>query len=142
MRLQTDDLSVVFRDGWHAVEVADEFSGPEWQWSRKDATLSFRNPRRDVRVYLQLDQPSAAFAEPQRVEVLAGSEVVDSFLLPPGRMELRRIQVAASQLGTAETAELTISVDKTFVPAAVPALKSTDSRELGIRVFRASVQPS
>ena len=142
MRLQTDNLSVVFGDGWHEAEVADEFSGPEWRWSRKDATLSFRNPRRDVQVYLQLEQPSAAFPEPQRVEVRTGSAVVDSFLLPAGRIELRRIPMAAGQLGTAETVELTVSVDATFVPAAVSALKSTDSRELGIRVFRAFVRPS
>jgi hypothetical protein len=142
MRLETDDLAIVFRDGWHPTEVAEEFLGPEWRWSTKDAMLSFRNPGRDVRVYLQLDQPSTAFPEPQRVEMRVGDAVVDSFLLPPGRMELRRIQLAAGQLGTAETVELAISVDRTFVPASVPALGSTDQRELGIRVFRAFVQPS
>lgn len=141
MRLQSDNLFVVFRDGWHETEVG-EASGPEWQWSKKDATLSFRNPERDVRVYLQLDQPAAAFPEPQRVEVRAGSEVVDRFSLPGGRMELRRIQIPAGQLGTEETVELTISVDRTFVPASVPALRSTDTRELGVRVFRAYVEPS
>ena len=142
MRLETDELSVAFSDGWHPTEVAEEFLGPEWRWSTKDATLSFRNPRRGVRVYLQLDQPSTAFPEPQRIEVRAGDAVVDSFLLPAGRMELRRIQLAAGQLGTAETVELAVSVDRTFVPASVPALRSTDQRELGIRVFRAFVQPS
>jgi hypothetical protein len=34
-----------------------------------------------------------------------------------------------------------ISVDKTFVPAALPALRSADPRELGIRVFRVFVEP-
>ena len=142
MRLETDELSVAFSDGWHPTEVAEEFLGPEWRWSTKDATLSFRNPRRGGRVYLQLDQPSTAFPEPQRIEVRAGDAVVDSFLLPAGRMELRRIQLAAGQLGTAETVELAVSVDRTFVPASVPALRSTDQCELGIRVFRAFVQPS
>lgn len=141
MRLQSDNLFVVFRDGWHDTEVGSEGSGLEWQWSKKDATLSFRNPKRDVQVYLQLDQPAAAFSEPQRVEVRAGPAVVDSFSLPRDRTELRRITIAADQLGTAETVELTISVDRTFVPGAVPAMKSNDPRELGIRVFRAFVQP-
>jgi hypothetical protein len=36
---------------------------------------------------------------------------------------------------------MTIAVDHTFVPAEVPALRSADSRELGIRVFRAYVEP-
>ena len=142
MQLQTDNLFVVFTDGWHATEVAAEGSGLEWQWSKQDATLSFRNPKRDVRLYLQLDQPvGGAFAEAQRVEMRIGSAVVDSFALATGRTELRRVQIPSSQLGTGETVELTISVYKTFVPSSVPALKSSDPRELGIRVFRAYVEP-
>jgi hypothetical protein len=141
MRLQSDNLFVIFRDGWHETEVGGEGSGLEWQWSRKDATLSFANPKRDVEVYLQLDQPVAAFDMPQRVEIRTGSEVVDRFPLPPGTVELRRIKLSAAQLGTRDTVELTVSVDRTFVPATVPALKINDPRELGVRVFRAFVQP-
>ncbi len=33
------------------------------------------------------------------------------------------------------------AVDKTFVPASVPQLKSLDPRELGVRVFHAFVEP-
>jgi hypothetical protein len=32
-------------------------------------------------------------------------------------------------------------VDRTFVPAAIPAMNSRDPRELGVRVFRAYVEP-
>ena len=142
MRLQSDNLFVVFRDGWYDTEVGSEGSAIEWQWSKREATLSFRNPKRDVQVYMQLDQPVAALTEPQRVEVRAGPAVVDSFSLASGRMELRRIQIPASQMGTAETVELTLSVDRTFVPASVPAAKSNDPRELGIRVFRVFVRAS
>jgi hypothetical protein len=141
MRLQSDSLFVIFRDGWHETEVGGEGSALEWQWSKKDATLSFANPKRDVEVYLQLDQPVQPFDTPQRVEVRAGAEVIDSFLLPPGRPELRRIKLSTAQLGTGGTVELTISVDRTFVPATLPAVKSNDPRELGVRVFRAFVQP-
>jgi hypothetical protein len=141
MRLQSDNLFVIFRDGWHETEVGAEGSGLEWQWSKKDSVLSFANPKRDVEVYLQVDQPVAAFSTAQRVEVRAGSEVVDSFELPFGRTELRRIKLSASQLGTADTVELTVSVDRTFVPTTIAALKSNDPRELGVRVFRAFVQP-
>jgi hypothetical protein len=88
-----------------------------------------------------LDQPVAASVSPQQVDVKAGTQVVDTFALPAGRMELRRIKLPAAQLGTGDTVELTISVDRTFVPATVPALKSNDPRELGVRVFRAFVQP-
>jgi hypothetical protein len=141
MRLQSDNVVVVFRDGWHETERGEEGSGTEWQWSRQQATLAFRNPQRDVTFYLEADQPVAAVTEPQRVEMRVGDAVLDTFSISPGQRELRRIPVAAAQLGTAETVELTLAVDRTFVPAAIPALKSTDSRELGVRVFRAFVQP-
>jgi hypothetical protein len=142
LQLQTDNLFVVFRDGWHETEVAEEGSGLEWQWSRKTGTLSFRNPKRDVLFFLQADQPAAAFSDPQRVEVRLGEEVVDTFALPSGGRELRRISLKTNQLGAGDTVEMSVTVDRTFVPASVPALRSTDPRELGIRVFRAFVQPT
>jgi hypothetical protein len=111
----------------------------EWQWSKKDATLTFANPKRDVRVYLSVDLPAAP--EAKQVEVRIGPAVVDRFSLVAGQADLRRIQVPVSQLGEAEMVEMTVSVDKTFVPASSPALGRTDPRELGIRVFRAFVQP-
>ena len=141
MRLQSDNIFVVFRDGWHETEVGEEGTGIEWQWSKKDATLSFRNPQRDVTFYLEADAPVPAFPEPQRVEIRLGPEVLDTFMLGAGQRELRRVAISAAQLGTAENVEMTVSVDRTFVPAAIPALRSTDSRELGVRVFRAFVQP-
>jgi hypothetical protein len=142
MRLQSDNLFVVFKDGWHDTETGDEGSGLEWQWSRKEGTLSFRNPKRDVVLFLQMDQPIAtAFQEPQRVEVRLGPTVLDAFALPSGSRELRRVNISAAQLGTGDTVEVVVAVDKTFVPASIPELRSTDVRELGIRVFRAYVQP-
>ena len=38
-------------------------------------------------------------------------------------------------------AELKISVDKTYVPAALPGSNSKDPRELGVRVFHAFIDP-
>jgi hypothetical protein len=141
LRLLTDSVFVVFNNGWHQTEVADETTGLEWQWSKKEATLSFRNPKRDAVFFLQLDQPVKPFPEPQRVELKLGPTVVDAFPLPPGDRELRRVNISAEQFGQAETVEMAISVDKTFVPASIAELRNTDQRELGVRVFRAFVQP-
>jgi hypothetical protein len=141
LRLQSDNVFVVFNNGWHETEVADDSSGVEWQWSKREATLSFRNPKRDAVFFLQVDQPVKPFPEPQQVEVRIGPTVIDSFALPVGTRELRRINVAADQFGGEDTVEMTIAVDKTFVPASIPELRSTDPRELGVRVFRAFVQP-
>ena len=137
MREQADNVFVVFRDGWHDTEV--EPTGLEWQWSRKEGIVSFRNPKRDALLLVQLDQP--AFRGGQQVMLRVGSTVVDTFPLAQGESALRRLNLTAAQLGDAETVEMGIAVDKTFVPATVPELKSSDARELGVRVFRVYVEP-
>jgi hypothetical protein len=140
LQLQSDNLFVVFRDGWHETEVADEQSGVEWQWSKKEGTLSFRNPKRDAVFYLQADQP-VALSEPQQVELRVGATPVATFAVTPGApRELHRYDLSAAQLGDGDTVEMTVAVDKTFVPASMPQMRSTDARELGIRVFRAFVR--
>ncbi len=141
MRVETDNLFVVFKDGWHAPEVAEDGRN-EWHWSTQAGTLSFRNPKRDVTVMLLADMPVAAFAEPQQVEVRLGSAVVDTFTLSTGQQQLRRIALTADQFGDAGTVEMTVAPGRTFVPAAVPAMRSGDSRELGVRVLRVYVQPN
>jgi hypothetical protein len=45
------------------------------------------------------------------------------------------------QLGPADRVDVTVRVGSTFVPAATPQLKSTDTRELGIRLLNAFVEP-
>jgi hypothetical protein len=137
---QSDNLYVVFKDGWHQTEVAEDATGVEWQWSKKTATLAFRNPMRDVLLYFQCDQPVQGLGAPQQVELRIGPNVIDSFTLTPGHRELRKVNLTSDQLGGSETVEITVSVDRTFVPANLTQLKSTDARELGVRVFRAYVQ--
>ena len=138
---QTDNLYVVFKDGWHETEIAHEATGLEWQWSRKTATLAFRNPMQNVLFYFQCDQPVTELGAPQHVELRIGEMVIDSFTLPAGPRELRKVDLTAAQLGSGETVEITVAADKSFVPATITQLKSPDTRELGIRVFRAYVQP-
>lgn len=138
---QLENQFVVFRDGWHPTEVADDDVGTEWQWSKKEATLAFRNPQRDVLFYLQLDRPVAPFEDPQQIEIRIGDAAVDRFPIRANRPELRKIPLTPAQMGDADPVVVRILVDRTFVPAAIPAMKSRDPRELGVRVFRAYVEP-
>lgn len=137
---QTENVFTVYKEGWHPAEVAEHNSMIEWQWTKKDATLSFKNPKKDAIFYFELDNPGSAFNEPQTVKVSLGGQVVDEFMLQPKQPELRKIPLKASQLGSEDVSELTISVDKTYVPAVV-ASGSKDPRELGVRVFHAFVDP-
>ena len=137
---QTENVFTVYKEGWHPAEVADQNSMIEWQWTKKDATLSFKNPKKDALFYFELDNPGSAFNEPQTVKVSLGDQVVDEFTLQPKQPELRKIPLKSTQLGADDVSELTISVDKTYVPAVVTS-GSKDPRELGVRVFHAFVDP-
>jgi hypothetical protein len=137
---QTENVFTVYKEGWHPAEVAEHNSMIEWQWTKKDATLSFKNPKKDALFYFDLDNPGSAFNEPQTVKVSLGGQVVDEFTLQPKQPELRKIPLKAAQLGADDVSELTISVDKTYVPAVVTS-GSKDPRELGVRVFHAFVDP-
>jgi hypothetical protein len=137
---QTENVFTVDKEGWHPAEVAEHNSTIEWQWTKKDATLSFKNPKKDSTFYFEVDNPGGVFNESQQVKVSLGGQVVDDFTLKPKAPELRKIPLKAAQLGTDDVAELVISVDKTYVPAVV-ASGSKDPRELGVRVFHAFVDP-
>jgi hypothetical protein len=137
---QTENVFTVFKEGWHPGEIAEHNSTVEWQWTKKDATLSFKNPKKDCVFYLDLDNPGSVLNEAQQVKVALGGEVLDDFTLQPKQPELRKIALKAAQLGAGDVAEIVISVDKTYVPAVLVA-GNKDPRELGVRVFHAYVDP-
>ena len=137
---QTENVFTVFKEGWHPGEIAEHNATVEWQWTKKDATLSFKNPKKDSVFYLDVDNPGSVFNETQQVTVTLGGQVIDEFTLQPRQPQLRKVTLKAAQLGTGDVAELVISVDKTYVPATLlPGSK--DPRELGVRVFHAYIDP-
>jgi hypothetical protein len=139
---QTDSVYTVFKDGWHPAESSEQNARVEWQWTRKTATMAFKNPNRDSTFYLDVDNPGGVFEEPQEVKVSIGGKVVGRFTVTPKQQALHKIPLKADQMGTVDMVELQIDVDKSFVPAQLPASGSKDPRELGIRVFHAVVQPN
>jgi hypothetical protein len=136
---QTENVFTVFKDGWHPAEAAEHNSQVEWQWTKKNATLVFRNPKKDSVFFLDADNPGGVFHDQQHVQIRLNGALINEFDLSPQVPVLRKVPMSAAQLGTAEMDQLEISVDKTFVPAAIPAANSKDPRELGIRVFHAFV---
>ena len=138
---QSENVFVVLKDGWHGPETPPNDAHVEWQWTRKkQATLVFKNPKRDSEFYLDLDNPSGTFPEGQHVQVKLTDQVLDDFVLME-RRQLRRMPLTAAQLGSGDTVELLIEVDKTFVPALLPGSNNRDSRELGVRVFHWYIEP-
>lgn len=138
---QTENIFVIFKDGWHPAEVVAEGAGrTEWQWTKKDATLAFRNPKRDVTLFLQVDNPVSGPNAATQLTIQAGAQVLATVPLSATEAPVRKLPITAAQLGTGDMIELRFTADKTFVPALEPAMKSGDPRELGVRVFHAFVQ--
>jgi hypothetical protein len=138
---QTDNLPINFKDGWHAAEVAEHNASVEWYWTKREATLRFKNPKKDSLFYLVLDNPGGAFADRQQVTISLNGDPLDQIAITPGAGEtMRKIALPAAKLGTGDVAELRVTVDKTFVPSQLSP-SSKDSRELGVRVFHAFVDP-
>jgi len=136
---QTENIFVVYKDGWHPAEVAEHNAAVEWQWTKRAGTLAFKNPKKDCTFLLDVDHPANVFGETQQVDVTLNGERVAQFGLAPGERELKKIPLKAAQFGTNETVEMQISVDKTYVPALLNVANNKDPRELGVRVFHAYV---
>jgi len=138
---QTENIFVIFKDGWHPAEVVTEGSGrTEWQWTKKEAVIAFRNPKRDVTLVLQADNPASASNAAQQVSVQAGDQTVATVPLSATNAPVLKFPITAAQLGSGDMVEMKFIADKTFVPALDPAMKSGDPRELGARFFHVFIQ--
>jgi hypothetical protein len=138
---QSENVFLIYKDGWHPAEISRENAAVEWQWTKGEATIAFRNPRRDATVYLHLDGRPELFARPQRVTVSAADQPLDTFELETGHDVIRKIPVRAEQFGTGDLVDLRIAVDQTFVPDLLPGAQGHDPRVLGVRVLHAFVEP-
>ncbi|MEO8259799.1 MAG: hypothetical protein ABI868_20810 [Acidobacteriota bacterium] len=138
---QSEAVFTVLKDGWHSAETPPNNDQVEWSWTSKNqATIAFKNPKKDAIFYLDLDNPSGIFPEGQHVQVTLGAKTVDDFVLHPAR-QLRKIAIPGDAFGSEEMVELKVGVDKVFVPAQVNPAGSRDGRQLGVRVFHAVITP-
>jgi hypothetical protein len=132
---QSENIFLIYKDGWHAAEVAVDNPASEWQWTQKLATVSFKNPKKDATFYLEYDARVDLFSPPQQVVLRIGDQTIGSFAASSKERALLTFPISAAQFGTGEMAELAMEVDKTFKPG------GGDPRELGIRVFHAFIEP-
>ncbi|MCE2513806.1 MAG: hypothetical protein J4F37_02115 [Acidobacteria bacterium] len=134
---QPETAFLAYGDGWHQSEFAGDRS---WRWTSRSAVVSFRNPRADAALTMELDGRSDVGGERQRVSLAIGARTLQEFELEAGGTTLLRHDLRADDLGSDDVVELTLSVDRPFVPAERNP-RSTDNRELGVRVFYLFVEP-
>jgi len=132
---QSENVFLIYKDGWHPAEVDPKNPSNEWQWTKKTATISFRNPKKDCTLYLEYDARTDLFNPPQQVVVKIGGQTIAQFAADAKSASLKTFPVMAAQLGSGEMVDLVLDVDRTFAPG------GGDPRELGIRVFHVYVEP-
>ena len=138
---QTENIFVIYKDGWHPAEVITEGAArTEWQWTKKESTIAFRNPKRDVVLVLQLDNPATGPNAAQNVTVSIGDQTITTIPLSAQPAQVQKFPISAAQLGTGDMVEIRFTADKTFVPALESSMKSGDPRELGVRFFHVFIQ--
>ena len=127
---------VEFTGGWYARETG---GGSSWRWTQQTATLAFLNPR-TAAGELDYDARADLFqASPRTLTITVGDQVARSFAFDaPGRQQTN-VLLPTTLLGARDRVEVYIAVDRPFVSGNVSP-GSEDTRELGIRVYRAAVE--
>src|SRR4030095_9086466 len=131
----SENIFLIYKEGWHTAEISADNPNDEWQWTKKTAAISFKNPKKDATFYLEYDARSDKFTPPQQVSIRSGDQVIGTFAAETKGKKLISFPVSADQLGSNDMSEITLDVDRTFVPG------GTDTRELGIRVYHAFIEP-
>jgi hypothetical protein len=135
---QTENIFLVYKDGWHNPEPHPENPALERTWTKKEALVSFKNPRKDVVVYLEADASPKFFPAPPVLTVTVGQA---GLLVPIEGSDvfLRRIRVKAADLGNEEWVDLRLSMNQSFVPKLLTPPLNSDDRELGLLVYHLHV---
>ncbi len=130
---------LAFEEGWHQVEF-NPFDRSEWRWTTERAVLSFLNPRQPVRLMLGVQGRPDLFEQPQRLSLVAAERTLDELNVDTSEPVLLDYVFPAADLGDDDVVRLELLVDRTFIPADSGG-NPGDTRELGLRVFDAFVEP-
>jgi hypothetical protein len=140
MAPQSESGFLFFEDGWHEVESVPEQPEREWQWTTDRATISFRNPRADSTLYLEVEGRPELLDAPQILTLAIDDTVIQTLEMVPTKPNFHIISIPAASFGADDAVMLTLNVDQIFVPALVTEGENSDDRELGVQVFYAFLE--
>jgi hypothetical protein len=132
---QTENIFLVYKEGWHNPETHPENPAIERTWTKKEALVSFKNPKKDVIVYLEGDTCVKCFPETPELTVTVGNGVGLRFPIDSPEVHLKKIRVKAADLGTDEWVDLRLSMNQSFVPKDLNPPLNNDDREQGFNVY-------
>jgi len=131
---QVDNIFMVFKDGWHHPESSAQNPGLERTWTKKDALVAFKNPKKDVVIYLEADTNYKAFDVPPVLTLVVGNKSGVVIPIENSEVFVKKVRVKAADLGTDEFVDLRLAMNQSFVPKA-KGVNSHDDRELGVMVY-------
>ena len=131
---QTENIFLVYKEGWHNPESSPQNPSIERTWTKKDALISFKNPKKDVIVYLEADTNSKAFDAPPVLTVAVNNKAGATIAIPNSEVFTRKIRIKAADLGQDEWVDLRLSMNQSFVPK-LKGVNTHDDRELGVLVY-------
>jgi hypothetical protein len=157
---QTENIFIVEKEGWHSPESSANNPAQERTWTKREAVASFKNPKKDVVLYLEADTNFKAFPQPPEL-VIALSPVgaapaaapaaakapakgapaaptapaARGLAVPIANSEvfLKKVRFTAADLGDGDWVDLRLVMNQSFVPKALGL--NTDDRELGLLVY-------
>jgi len=132
---QTENIFPVWKEGWHNPEQVPENPSVERTWSKKEGIVSFKNPRKDVIVYLEADTCVKCFKEPPVLTVAVGSKVGLVVPIEDAKVFLKKIKVKAEDLGADEWVDLRLTMNQSFIPKLLTPPLNNDDRELGLLIY-------
>jgi hypothetical protein len=131
---QTENIFVVQKEGWHNPESRTENPSILHQWTKQQGIVSFKNPKKDVLIYLEADTCVKCFQPETPVLTLSVNDKTGvTFPIENGEVFLKKIRVKGADLGTADYVDLKLSMSQFFVPKTLGL--NTDDRELGLNVY-------
>ena len=132
---QTENIFLVYKEGWHNPEAHPENPSVERTWTKKEGLVSFKNPKKDVVVYLEADTCVKCFTQSPVLTVSVGSRVGLKVPIEDAQVFLKKIKVKAEDLGNEEWVDLRLAMNESFVPKLLKPPLNTDDRELGLLVY-------
>jgi hypothetical protein len=130
---QTENIFLVYKDGWHNPESSPQNPGVERTWTKKDALVSFKNPRKDLIVYLEADTCVKCFTETPVLTLSINDKAGITVPVENADVFLKKVHVKAEDLGADEWVNLKLSMNQSFVPKNLNPPQN-DDRELGLMV--------
>jgi hypothetical protein len=134
---ETESIYIVQKEGWHDPETSPDNPSLERTWTKKDASVSFKNPKKDVIVYLEADTNAKAFAKPPVLTLAIGGAKGVVMPVPDSEVMLKRIRIKAADLGDGDFVDLRLSMNQSFSPKELGI--NNDPRQLGIMVHHLDV---